>query len=200
MHSHERDERQAAREMLPWFENGTLDERENETMRALLASDLEANRQRRELRAMHEALAGDATLGAHQALNLRALHARIDAEDARAARRRKAPLWALAASLLLVAGASLFFAGTRVGEYRTLTSNAPLAAVGEDYELVRVDAAAGVDAAALQRLTGDADARVLVGPSAHGVATLAVPRAHAAAVLAHLRAAPELKFVAEVPR
>jgi len=60
--------------------------------------------------------------------------------------------------------------------------------------------ATGVDAATLSAIAADPDVRVLNGPSEHGVATLAVPHAHARQVLARLSADPRLRFVAAVAR
>jgi len=72
--------------------------------------------------------------------------------------------------------------------------------VAADADLVRVDVAAGVDAAALLQLAADPQVRVLSAPSEHGVATLAVPHAHAQQIIARLNADPRLRFVAQVPR
>ena len=71
------DPRKELRQLLPWYENGTLDEDERDAVHALLATDLEANRQRRELRALHDALADDSTLASNMEVNLRRLRARM---------------------------------------------------------------------------------------------------------------------------
>ena len=107
---------------------------------------------------------------------------------------------AIAASAIVTLGAVTFYAGTRVAPYQTLTSTAALEPVAADADLVRVDVAAGVDAAALMQLAGDAQVRVLSGPSEHGVATLAVPHARTQQIIARLSADPRLRFVAQVPR
>lgn len=187
-------------ELLPWYENGTLDATEAEAVRELLATDLDANRQARELRALRAALADEPILATNMSMNLRRLHARIDPEP----RRRPAwvmPTWfAAAASLLVVAGLGLFMAGERSANYVLLTKPQAVPAVPADYVLYRVDVADGVDAAALAALAGIPEARILQAPSAHGVALLAVPDASSAEVLARLRADPRLRFVTVVPR
>ncbi|HZP65486.1 MAG TPA: hypothetical protein VFB32_04195 [Rudaea sp.] len=192
------DDRQAIRELLPWYENGTLPEREREAVRALLATDLEANRQRRELRALREAIVDDTTLATDMAVNLRALQTRLDAPVG--AKPNRLRWFACAAALLLALGGSTFFAGLRVGTYHTLSTPAATPLVPADFELIRVDVARNVDATLLLSLAGDPQARVLLGPSEHGVATLVVPRDHAAVVMARLNRDPRLRFVAPVPR
>jgi len=190
------DRNDELRQLLPWYENGTLHGDERDEVHTLLAADLEANRQRRELRAMREAVADDSTLAPNMALNLQRLHARLGARRALPI----APRWlALAALLILAFGTAAFFAGMRMGTYHTLTA-ASGDSVPADFELVRVDVVAGVDAAALARVAGDAQVRVLHEPSQYGVATLAVPRARAPQIMARLSADPRLRFVAPVPR
>jgi hypothetical protein len=186
-------------ELLPWFENGTLDGAEHDAVRALLACDLDANRQVREIRALRTAIADEPILATNMQMNLRRLYARMDPP----ARRR--PVWfmplsyAAAALLTVSAGMGIFFAGERAGSYVTLTNPSSLAAPA-DSVIYRVDVVAGVDAGELAALTGVAGVRVLEGPSERGVATLAVPGADAERVLAKLHADPRLRFVTAVPR
>src|SRR5512144_3441627 len=71
------DTREALRELLPWHENGTLNDIDRERVRALLASDLEANRQRRELHALREALVDEPTLASDMGSNLQRLRAQM---------------------------------------------------------------------------------------------------------------------------
>ena len=194
------DTRDAVRELLPWHENGTLNEVERERVRALLATDLEANRQRRELHALREALIDEPTLASDMGSNLQRLRAQRGPSRAVAYMPMTARWLAIAASAIITLGAVTFYAGTRVGPYQTLTATATLDAVSADADLVRVDVAPGVDAGALMQLAGDAQVRVLSGPSEHGVATLAVPRAHTQEIMARLNADPRLRFVAQVPR
>ena len=194
------DTRDALRELLPWHENGTLNEVERERVRALLATDLEANRQRRELHAIREALVDESTLASDMGSNLQRLRAQMGPTNAIAYMPMTARWLAIAASAIVSLGAVTFYAGTRVGPYQTLTATAAPEPVAADADLVRVDVAAGVDAAALMQLTGDAQVRVLSGPSEHGVATLAVPHARAQQIIARLSADPRLRFVAPVPR
>jgi len=190
------DQLEELRLLLPWHENGTLRRDERDAVRSLLASDFEANRQRRELRALRAALADDPALATDMAPNLRRLHARI---DRRSAMPLSAQWLALAALVILAISVTTFVAGMRFGSYHTLTAVAQ-DSVPPGAELVRVDAASGIDAAALERIADDAQVRVLRGPSRYGVATLAVPRAHMAQVIARLSADPRLRFVAPVPR
>jgi hypothetical protein len=194
------DTRDALRQLLPWHENGTLNDIERERVRALLATDLEANRQRRELHAIREALVDESTLASDMGSNLQRLRAQMGPTNAIAYMPMTARWLAIAASAIVSLGAVTFYAGTRVGPYQTLTATAAPEPVAADADLVRVDVAAGVDAAALMQLTGDAQVRVLSGPSEHGVATLAVPHARAQQIIARLSADPRLRFVAPVPR
>jgi len=165
----------------------------------LLACDLDANRQVREIRALRTAIADEPILATNMQMNLRRLYARMDPP----ARRR--PVWfmplsyAAAALLTVSAGMGIFFAGERAGSYVTLTNPSSLAAPA-DSVIYRVDVVAGVDAGELAALTGVAGVRVLEGPSERGVATLAVPGADAERVLAKLHADPRLRFVTAVPR
>jgi hypothetical protein len=192
------DRRDELRALLPWYENGTLRGAERQLLHDLLASDLEANRQRRELRVLRAALADEPILSTNMALGMGRLHDRLG--FAAPPRRRVAPAWLAVAAVMIVAiGAGLFLAGENVGRYRTLSDPAPQTAVAADVDLIRVDVVAGVDAAALAALTGEPQARVLQGPSAHGVATLSVPHARADATLARLRADPRLRYAAVVP-
>jgi hypothetical protein len=192
------DSRNEIRQLLPWYENGTLRGDERDAVHELLATDLEGNRQRRELRVLREVLADDPTLATNMVLNLGRLQSRLGPS------RIAVPLtarWLAAAALVILAiGAVTFFAGMRLGSYHTLTAPSAAESVPMDAELIRVDVVAGVDAAALLRLAGDPQARVLHGPSEHGVATLAVPRDHAQQITARLSADPRLRFVAPVPR
>lgn len=186
-------------ELLPWHENGTLSGAEADAVRELLSTDLEANRQLRELRALRGALADEPIMATNMALNLRRLCARIDPP---APRRRPwfNPFALAAAALLVVAGGlGIFAAGERAGRYHTLTTPADLPAVAADAVLFRVTVAAGTDAGALTTLAGDG-ARVLQGPDAYGVALLAVPRAGAGDAVARLQADPRLRFITPVPR
>jgi len=186
-------------ELLPWYENGTLDGAEHDAVRALLACDLDANRQVREIRALRTAIVEEPILATNMQMNLRRLVARIDPP----ARRR--PVWfvplsyAAAALLTIATGAGIFLAGERAGSFRVLTDSKALA-VPADSVVYRVDVVAGVDAGELAALTGVAGVRVLEGPSERGVATLAVPGADAERVLAKLHADPRLRFVTAVPR
>lgn len=187
-------------ELLPWQENGTLDGDEREAVRALLANDFEANRQARELRVLHAAVADEPIMATNMAMNLRRLYARLDPP------RPQRPRWfvplslAAAAMLMTAGGLGLFMAGERAGRFHTLTAPSELPATPADAVLYRVDVAAGVDAAQLAALTGSAGTRVLQGPSERGVALLAVPAADAGRVLATLRADSRLRFVTPVPR
>ena len=194
------DSRAPLRELLPWYENGTLRPDEREAVRALLATDLEANRQRRELHALREALIDEPTLASDMGSNLQRLRAQMGPSRAIAYMPMTARWLAIAASAIVTLGAATFYAGTRVGPYQTLTATAAIEPVAADADLVRVDVAAGVDAAALMQLAGDAQVRVINGPSEHGVATLAVPHAHTQQIIARLSADPRLRFVAQVPR
>jgi len=194
------DTREALRQLLPWHENGTLNDIERERVRALLATDLEANRQRRELHAIREALVDESTLASDMGSNLQRLRAQMGPTNAIAYMPMTARWLAIAASAIVSLGAVTFYAGTRVGPYQTLTATAAPEPVAADADLVRVDVAAGVDAAALMQLAGDAQVRVLSGPSEHGVATLAVPHARTQQIIARLSADPRLRFVAQVPR
>jgi hypothetical protein len=194
------DTRDAVRELLPWHENGRLNEVDRERVRALLATDLEANRQRRELHALREALIDEPTLASDMGSNLQRLRAQMGPSRAIAYMPMTTRWLAIAASAIVTLGAATFYAGTRVGPYQTLTATPAPEPVAVDTDLVRVDVAAGVDAAALLQLTGDAQVRVLNGPSEHGVATLAVPHAHTQQIIARLSADPRLRFVAPVPR
>ena len=194
------DTREALRQLLPWHENGTLNDIERERVRALLATDLEANRQRRELHAIREALVDESTLASDMGSNLQRLRAQMGPTNAIAYMPMTARWLAIAASAIVSLGAVTFYAGTRVGPYQTLTATAASEPVAADADLVRVDVAAGVDAAALLQLAADAQVRVLSGPSEHGVATLAVPHARAQQIIARLSADPRLRFVAPVPR
>jgi len=187
-------------ELLPWYENGTLNDAENEAARVLLSTDLDANRQARELRVLRAALADEPILATNMQVNLRRLNARIDPPPSR---RRPwfAPFALAAAALMVVAtGIGLFFAGERAGRFHTLTAPAELPPVPADAVLYRVDVAAGVDAAQLAALAGVPGARVLQGPSERGVALLAVPGADAESMLARLHADPRLRFVTAVAR
>jgi hypothetical protein len=187
-------------ELLPWQENGTLDGEERDAVRALLANDLEANRQARELRALHAAVADEPIMATNMAMNLRRLYARLDPP------RPQRPRWfvplsyAAAAMLTVAGGLGLFMAGEHAGRFHTLTAPSELPATAADAVLYRVDVAAGIDAAQLAALTGSSGARVLQGPSERGVALLAVPAADADRVLATLRADARLRFVTPVPR
>jgi len=194
------DTRDALRELLPWHENGTLNDVDRERVRALLATDLEANRQRRELHALREALIDEPTLASDMGSNLQRLRAQMGPSRAVAYMPMTTRWLAIAASAIVTLGAVTFYAGTRVAPYQTLTSTAALEPVAADADLVRVDVAAGVDAAALVQLAGDSQVSVLSGPSEHGVATLAVPHARTQQIIARLSADPRLRFVAQVPR
>ena len=194
------DTREALRELLPWHENGTLNDVDRERVRSLLASDLEANRQRRELHALREALVDEPTLASNMGSNLQRLRAQMGPQSAIAYVPMTTRWLAIAATAVIALGAATFYAGTRVGPYQTLTSAAGFDPVSADADIIRVDVVAGVDATALAQLTGDAQVRILNGPSEHGVATLAVPHAHAQQVIARLSADSRLRFVAPVPR
>jgi hypothetical protein len=187
-------------ELLPWYENGTLDDAENEAVRALLASDLDANRHVRELRVLHGAVADEPIMATNMAMNLRRLYARLDPPAPRRPRWFM-PLSLAAAALLMVAtGLGLFRAGERAGRFHTLTTPAQLPATPADSVLYRVNVVAGVDAEQLAQLVGVPGVRVLQGPSEHGVALIAVPGSAAASIEPRLRADPRLRFVAVVPR
>lgn len=194
------DTRDALRDLLPWYENGTLSDVERERVRALLATDLEANRQRRELHALRDALVDEPMLAPNMGSNLQRLRAQMGPQRALAYVPMTTRWLAIAATAVVALGAATFYAGTRVGPYQTLTSAAALDPVAADADIIRVDVVAGVDATALAQLAGDPQVRVLDGPSEHGVATLAVPHAHARQVIARLNADPRLRFVAPVPR
>lgn len=194
------DTRESLRELLPWHENGTLNDVERERVRALLATDLEANRQRRELHALREALIDEPTLASNMGSNLQRLRAQMGPGRPVAYVPMSARWLSIAAAAVVALGAATFYAGTRVGPYETLTSTAALDPASPDADIVRVDVVAGVDAAMLAQLAGDPQVRVLNGPSEHGVATLAVPHAHAQQVIARLSADPRLRFVTPVPR
>ena len=191
-------------ELLPWYENGTLDVSENEAVRELLASDLEANRQLRELRALRAALVEEPIMATNMAMNLRRLHAQIDPQpmvQPRARRTWFVPLAMAATTLFAIAtGFGLFMAGERAERYHVLTTPAELPPVPADNVLYRVDVAPGLDAAQLAALAGAPGVRVLQGPSEHGVALLAVPSADSEHVLARLRADPRLRFISPEPR
>lgn len=190
--------RQALRELLPWYENDTLSPNERSEVHALLASDLEAHRQRRELRALREALSKDPILSPNMSSNLRALQARLDGAPKSRAFERTGFWFAATALLILTLGATMLYVGGRAGRYHTLTASQPIP-VTDDVELVRVDVTAGVSADELANIAGDAQVRVVLGPSAHGVATLAVPREQRAQVLARLQRDPRLLFISEIP-
>jgi len=192
------DSRNELHQLLPWYENGTLHADENAAVRALLATDLEANRQRRELRALRDTLTDDPTLTTNVTLNWRRLQARMGSSHMITYVPMTTHWLAIAALAFLALGVATFYAGARLGPYHTLT--APDPSVPADVELVRVDVVASVDAAALARLADDPEVHVLRGPSDHGVATLAVPRAHAQQVIKRLSADPRLRFVAPVPQ
>jgi hypothetical protein len=194
------DTREALRDLLPWHENGTLSEVERERVRTLLATDLEANRQRRELQALREALVDEPTLASNMGSNLQRLRAQMGPGRAVAYVPMTARWLAIAATAVITLGAVTFYAGTRVGPYQTLTSTAALDPVSADADIVRVNVVAGVDATVLMQLAADPQVSVLNGPSEHGVATLAVPHAHAQQIIARLSADPRLRFVAQVPR
>jgi hypothetical protein len=192
-------EREDLLQLLPWYENGTLRATERDAVRALLATDFEANRQRRELRALHREIADEPMLADNVATNWRRLQTRIGTQGPRRA-WWFAPTWIAAATALLVSvSLTMFLAGERVGRYHTLTTpttqSTPAGSV-----LYRVDVAAGIDATELIRLTGAPRSRVLQGPSERGVALLAVPVADAATVERRLREDPRLRFVAALPR
>ena len=187
-------------ELLPWLENGTLDGDEREAVRALLASDLDANRQVRELRVLHAAVADEPIMATNMAMNLRRLYARLDPPRPQRPRWFLPLGWAAAALLMLAGGLGLFMAGERAGRFHTLSNPATLPATPADVVLYRVDVDSGVDATQLAALTGNSAARVLQGPSERGVALLSVPAADADRVLATLRADSRLRFVTAVPR
>jgi hypothetical protein len=187
-------------ELLPWYENGTLGDAENEAVRALLASDLDANRQARELRVLHGAVVDEPIMATNMAMNLRRLYARLDPPAPRRPRWFMPVSLAAAALLMVAAGLGLFRAGERAGRFHTLTTPAQLPAAPADSVLYRVNVVAGDDAEQLAELVGVPGARVLQGPSEHGVALIAVPGAASAAVESRLRADSRLRFVAVVPR
>ena len=194
------DSRDELRQLLPWYENGTLNDAERDEVRALLATDLETNRQRRDLHALRDALADEPMLAPNMGANLQRLRVQLGARRPVMYLPMNARWLALAASAIFALGIATFYAGTRVGPYRTLTASAPADSVPADFDLIRVDVVPGVDAALLSSLTGDADVRIVHAPSERGVATLAVPRAHAPQVIARLNADSHLRFVAPVPR
>lgn len=187
-------------ELLPWYENGTLQGAERDAVRELLASDLEANRQARELRTLRAAVADEPIMATNMALNLQRLYARIDPPPSRRPRWFMPTSLAAAAFLAIAAGLALFVAGEHAGQFHTLTRPAKLPYVPSGTVLYRVDVVAGVDAAQLAELTGSPTARVLRGPSERGVALIAVSDADAGRVLARLKADPRLRFVTAVPR
>ena len=187
-------------ELLPWHENGTLQGEERDAVRALLASDLEANRQARELRMLRAAIAEEPIMATNVTMNLQRLYARIDPPPARRPRWFMPMSLAAVALLAIAAGLGLYVAGERAGQFHTLTAPAALPDVAPGTVLYRVDMVAGVDAAQLAELTGASGVRVLQGPSEHGVALLAVPAADAARVLVKLKSDPRLRFVTAVPR
>jgi hypothetical protein len=155
-------------ELLPWQVNGTLEGDERDAVRELLAGDLEANRQARELRVLRAALGDEPIMATNMMVNLRRLSARLDPPRP-STRRWFVPLSLAAAAVLAIAGGSaLFLAGERAGRFQTLST--PDAVV----------------------------ARVVQGPSEYGVAVVDVPEAGAAHALALLRADPRLRFVAPV--
>jgi hypothetical protein len=186
-------------ELLPWHENGTLGDADNDAVRALLASDLEANRQARELRVLRGAVADEPIMATNMAMSLRRLHARLDPPAPRRSRWFMPLSFAAAALLLVAAGLGIFRAGQRAGQYVTLTSNES-PAVPADSVLYRVNVVAGVDAEQLAQLAQAPGVRVLQGPSERGVALIAVPGAEAESVAARLSSDPHLRFVAMVPR
>jgi hypothetical protein len=188
-------------ELLPWHENDTLEGAEKEAVRALLASDLESNRQARELRVLHGAVADEPIMATNMAMNLRRLYARLDPPVPRR-QRWFVPVSMAAAALLTVAGGfGLFKAGERAERFHTLTSPpAESLPVPANSVLLRVDVVAGVDAAQLTQIAGVAGVSVLQGPSERGVALIAVPRADAESVASRLSSDPHLRFVAQVPR
>ncbi len=196
-------------ELLPWHENGTLDEAESEALRALLATDLEANRQARELRVLRAAVTDEPILATNMTMSLRRLRERIDPPAPRRPWFLALPgtlaaarglTFAAAAAFLVVAGLGLYTAGEHAGRFHTLTTPADVAVPSGDNVLYRVDVVDGVDAAALVKLTDTPGTRVLQGPSAHGVALLAVPKAGADHALAKLQGDPRLRFVTTVPQ
>ena len=187
-------------ELLPWHENGTLDGSDSDAVRALLASDLEANRQVRELRVLRGAVADEPIMATNMAMNLRRLYARLDPPAPRRSRWLMPLSFAAAASLMVAAGLGLFLAGERAGRFVTLTKPTELPVVSADSVLYRVNVVAGVDAVQLAQLAGAPGVRVLQGPSERGVALIAVPGADAEAVAARLGSDPHLRFVAMVPR
>jgi hypothetical protein len=186
--------REALMQLLPWYETGRLPELERVAVHDLLAHDLEANRQRREIRALRAALAGEPLLHGQAAAGLERFRAQLDADAA--PHRRVAPAWlALAAVLVLALGFGAFFAGESVGRYRTLSSAPVAAAPGMMQESLRVSVAPGVDADTLLAIAQDPNARLVGALSAQGVATLSFPRGHGTQIQARLRADPRLRYV-----
>lgn len=182
--------------LIPWYETGRLSAEEHEAVHALLAGDLEGNRQRRELSALRSALEGEPLLAANMSAGLERFRAQF--EPAAPARARPAPVWiALAATLAIALGIGGFLAGERAGRYRTLSDATPMSTLplAPDVELLRVSVVEGVAGAELVRIGADPELRIVDGPSAYGVATLAAPRARSAAIQARLRADPRLRFV-----
>src|SRR5690349_6973080 len=168
--------RDAVVNLLPWYETGRLSEDERAAVHDLLAHDLDANRQRRELRTLRAAIAGEPLLEGHVAAGLERFRAQLGADAAPAPRRAPAPLWLAAAATVAVAvGVAAFVAGERAGRYRTLTSAPPAVAPSAARERLRVSVTNGVDAKALLEAAGDADVAIDGAISAQGVATLSVP-------------------------
>ncbi len=191
-------------ELLPWHGERHLEGAEKDAVRALLASDLEANpANARDARAAGARGHGQGDRGSRHegAMVLRRLYRAYYRSAAHDGARWFVPVSMAAAALLTVAGGfGLFMAGERAERFHTLTTPAELPAAPADSVLYRVDVVAGVDAEQLAQLAGVAGVRVLQGPSERGVALIAVPRADAESVASRLSADPHLRFVALVPR
>jgi hypothetical protein len=194
-------------ELIPWYLNGTLDERQRARVDAHAASCAACRGELAGERKLYQAMAAEPGVEYMPAPSLKRLQAAIDDLEAgrpapaRAVEPRASVGWkGLAAASVLVAFASVAlviagrfgaFGARGPSEYHTVTS----ATARAHDEVIRAVFAPTVTLVDLQRILAEAGLRIVAGPSEAGVYSLAATsRRPVSSSLALLRSHAEVRF------
>jgi hypothetical protein len=206
-----RTEREAL-ELLPWYVNGTLADREREQVRRALRSSLTCRLEFERLCRMRELMLEDDAEHAATDRGFERLMARIEASGGapRAAARPPAgtpaasarwlPFAQAAALVALVGAAAWWWSQGPAAErqaYETLTVDEPAASQGPRLRLVF---ASGVSEEARRKILADLGLRLAAPPTAGGIYTIALPEnVDPRPIAEKLRADPRIILVTTPP-